>query len=359
MSKNKKQKQLFKDNKEIDTLLIRNYSGEQEDPTINMFAETNFSSTFDGFMLITKDDITAISSPLSLEYSKGLSNNKSINFMPYKSYKDLKDKLNQYSGKKIGINMDITPFNTVKEFKKILNKKTIVESEKHIRELRENKTDWEITQIKKAASITKKSIEQVVNSLKIGLSEQEIATLIEVAMKELNGEPAFKTIVAMGKNSNKPHYFPTTQRIGKNAIILIDAGTKYNGYCSDVSRTISFGKATKDQHEKYAEVREALETTLKAIKKGEIAGNIYKVAQDKLSLPLPHALGHGIGITEHDFPEGIGPTSSWTIEKNYCLAIEPAIYKKNWGIRLEDDIAVVKATGIERFSRAPKELLEL
>jgi len=119
------------------------------------------------------------------------------------------------------------------------------------------------------------------------------------------------------------------------------------------------GKASDFQEEGYRLVYSALQAALKEVRPGVQAKKAFQAAEKALSVKdfkMPHALGHGIGLLDHDFPGGIGGKSDWKFKENMVLAIEPAIYVKNWGgIRLEDNLVVKKGKPL-MLSRAPKEL---
>ena len=170
-------------------------------------------------------------------------------------------------------------------------------------------------------------------------------------------ELSFSPIVALGANAAKPHALPTRKTLQKGELVLLDAGVKYQRYCSDRTRTSVFDEhfnfekkqQFKDAHQQkvYDTVLLAQEAALKAVKIGVKAKEIDKAARDVIDKAgfgnyFVHSTGHGVGLDIHELPV-IGSRSETIIEENMVFTIEPGIYlPEQFGVRIEDTIIVRK-----------------
>ena len=144
--------------------------------------------------------------------------------------------------------------------------------------------------------------------------------------------------------------------------MLIDFGAKYHNYCSDLTRTFFVGRAGEKEKELYSKVFEAQKMAEEKITEGakasEIFNEINSFLKRECGQELQHGLGHGLGLEVHDFPGGFTSVSKDILKENMVLTVEPGIYKKFGGIRIEDDILVLKK-GCKKLSNASSELIEL
>jgi Xaa-Pro aminopeptidase len=159
-------------------------------------------------------------------------------------------------------------------------------------------------------------------------------------------EDGFETafcIVAFEENTSHIHHVSSNKKLTQG-VVLIDTGAKYNGYCADLTRTFWFGSEKGPLYDEFHQEKIMAEDCLKRIesklKPGTMAKDLCRCTN--LLEEMPHSLGHGIGIEVHDFPSGIGHKSKWTLKEGMVLAIEPAEYKKKFGIRLEDNYLITK-----------------
>ena len=208
------------------------------------------------------------------------------------------------------------------------------------------KTYDEVRNLRKAAKIGSECFEYICTLIKPGMTEKEIARYIyEFFVKNGASGLSFDTIVGSGINSAQIHSTPTYRIIQENDIILFDMGCIYNGYCSDMSRTVFVGKPTERQEEIYSLV---YKTYLNAVNNIKI-GNTAKEA-DLLGRKLiidngynyAHALGHGVGTKVHEDPL-ISPKREDILKENMVFSVEPGIYLENeFGVRIEDTVLVTK-----------------
>lgn len=239
--------------------------------------------------------------------------------------------------------------------------------------LRSVKEEKEIEKIKKACEIGDMAFKYILTKIthpsfggKTGVTEKEIAQDLEKFIKEKKAEFSFPAIVAFGENSSVPHHQTGSTKLENNQIVLIDMGVKFEGYCSDMTRTIFFGKPTTKQREIYDVVLKAqqkavefLNNKLKLNKK-VTGAEVDKIARDYIvskGYPeIPHSLGHGIGLEVHEHPY-ISAKSKEELKQGMVFSIEPGIYIPNFGgVRIED-LFVIEKNGLVQITNAPKDLL--
>ena len=156
---------------------------------------------------------------------------------------------------------------------------------------------------------------------------------------------AFDTVVAFGENSSKPHHIPTERKVCPSDPILIDMGCKYQGYRSDMTRTIFMGCILEEIKPIYDLVRKNQMLSIQSVKENSPIKAIAKTVENELEfnkLQVMHALGHGIGLQTHETPY-INVKSENVLKENMVITIEPGIYMLGkYGIRMEDTVLVTK-----------------
>lgn len=231
-------------------------------------------------------------------------------------------------------------------------------------ELRMVKTANELEQIKMAEHIGDLAFTEILNFIKPGMTELEIAAKLEYSMK-LNGAEglSFPAIVASGIHSSMPHAVPSKKKVELGDFLTMDFGCIYNGYCSDMTRTIVIGKASAKQKEIYETVLKAQLAVLSEIKAGMTGAVIDKIARDIINGAgyegcFGHGLGHSVGLFIHELPSASASYNK-TVEAGMTMTVEPGIYVKDFGgVRIED-LVVVTENGCENFTYSKKELIEL
>lgn len=214
------------------------------------------------------------------------------------------------------------------------------------------KTNEEIENIKKACKITLACFDYIKEIIKPGMTELEIAKLMNDFMFEKGADGlAFDTIVGSGVNSSFIHSTPTDRKILENDIILLDFGCTYNGYCSDVSRTIFVGEPKEEWINIYNIVKRAYETAVSNIKAGITCKEADSIARDVIKssgYDFAHALGHGVGKVVHDEPV-ISSKNENVLEDGTVFTIEPGIYiEGEFGVRIENTV-MLKDGSVEEF----------
>jgi len=205
---------------------------------------------------------------------------------------------------------------------------------KALEEARMIKTAYEIKCIKRACSISNKVFNEVKDDIKPGITENEVAGLFELTARRYNTKLGI--ITAFGKNTRIPHHVPTGKKLKKGEPVLMDFSIAYKGYLSDVTRMIN--SRLEDR------LRNIMNGLCPMIKPGVKTSNLEKFVRKKLGSDekyFTHALGHGVGIAIHESP-WISSKSKDVLKPGMVFAIEPGIYMKNEGARIEDVFLMTK-----------------
>ncbi len=238
-----------------------------------------------------------------------------------------------------------------------------IASKDGIARLREIKSAWELKQIQKACEITDDAFKEVLNFVKPGISELEVAAFLEYPMRIRGSEEPNKTIVAAGKNSAYPHHWPTAYHIQTGDFVTMDFGCTVNGYHSDMTRTIVVGKPSERQKQIYHLVLTAQQAGIDALREGIQGKEIDRIARNIIDSTefegsFLHGLGHGIGLDIHE-GTGLGKEETRILRSGMVVSIEPGIYLEgNCGVRIED-IAVIHKNGAGLLEFSPKQLIAL
>ena len=229
------------------------------------------------------------------------------------------------------------------------------------------KNEWELDNIAKACEIAEDALNELLPEIKLGMTEMEVAALLEYKMRKLGAEGlSFPTIVAFGAHAAVPHHETGLEKLQFGDAILIDFGCKVNGYCSDITRTFLFGDDGK--HEDF---KKAYESVLKAhnlaqekITAGMTGKEADAIARDSLKADgygelFTHSLGHGIGLNVHEKP-GVSPRGEIVLENGMVFSDEPGVYEAGqYGIRIEDTVTLKDGKVVSFMSKTDKNLIIL
>ena len=226
-----------------------------------------------------------------------------------------------------------------------------------IEEQRLIKDNEEIKKLKKSQEINEETLKRVLKLLRPGITELEIAWQIKVIGHELGAEDiSFEPIVAFGAHSATPHHQNSGAKLKTNEVVLIDMGMKYQGYCSDMTRTFLPKKASAEQVKVYEKVLSAQTEAIRALKAGVKASKLDRIARESMGKDAEHfghSLGHGIGLDVHEAPS-LSASSKDTLKEGMVVTVEPGIYLPGkFGVRIED-MGRVGKTGYENFTRFEK-----
>jgi len=231
-----------------------------------------------------------------------------------------------------------------------------------INEIRMIKDKDEWLKIKKACELADFAIEVGMNEIKEGKTELELVAAIEFELKKKGVEQmSFSTTVLAGSNAASPHGKPGNTPIMHGDFVLFDLGVVYEGYCSDITRTIAYSHVSDEQRTVYETVLAAQVAAVNAVKDGLSCEELDLTARNIIQQAgygeyFPHRLGHGLGISVHEYPS-ITETNPLILKKGMVFTIEPGIYIPNKvGVRIEDDI-IVTENGCEVLTKFPKELI--
>ncbi len=353
-------KNVFRAAKGIRSILIVNTGSE--DPNF-IYMTDLIGGLFEGsLLLVTNSGVTLFTSPLEYELAREQLNN-GIRIVNLNKKDKLEILVNAVKGKKVGINGNFIPYEMYRRLKKRLKVKEFVDVSEAFEKARQVKDSNEIKRIKDANIITKRAIAEVQRGLKAGMTEKQAASRFDSLILKLGADgTSFPSIVCFGRNAALPHHSPDKTKLRYGDFVLIDVGVKMDNYCSDVTRTIIFGKGRgriKDYGRK-AEilkiVKDAQSLAIRSIKEGQIGENPHLIAEKHINSACNgrykgtfiHSLGHSIGIEVHD---GSGrfltPGSKLVLRAGMVTSVEPGIYVPGFGgARFEDDIVVTKKGAI-------------
>lgn len=237
----------------------------------------------------------------------------------------------------------------------------LVSAEEKLRKLRMIKDQNELKRIEEACALADYAVEVGVSEIKEGKTELEILSAIEFALKKKGvTEMSFATMVLTGANAASPHGTPGLTKIKKGDLVLFDLGVVVDRYCSDITRTVAYGDINEKQKEIYDTVLKAQLAAISASKPGVLASQVDLSARNIISEAgygeyFPHRLGHGLGISVHEYPS-MTETNQLALEEGMVYTIEPGIYVPDVaGVRIEDDVYVT-ADGVKVLTKFPKEL---
>ncbi len=266
--------------------------------------------------------------------------------------------------KRLGFEAEDMLFATYNKLKDKLQVQELVPLGNEITAMRRIKTPRELELIKHAESIGDQVFTEILGFIKPGMTELEVAARIEYLLKVKGAQGcSFPAIVASGVNSSMPHAVPSSKKIEVGDFLTMDFGCVYEGYCSDMTRTIVIGKASAKQKEVYETVLKAQLAALDFIKAGVKGKEVDKVARDIIYSAgyegcFGHGLGHSVGLHIHENPR-LSMLEDDTIEAGMTETVEPGIYIKGFGgVRIED-LVVVTEDGCENFTFSNKKLIEL
>ncbi len=233
-----------------------------------------------------------------------------------------------------------------------------------IEKLREVKDETEIQKIVSAQRIAEKAFDEILGEIKPGVSEKEIAARLTYLMLHYGAENmSFDPIVVSGKNSSKPHGVPSEKLIEEGDFVTMDFGCIYDGYCSDMTRTVAVSHATDEMKKVYDTVLEAQEAGIAACRPGLLGRELDAAARKVITdagygEAFGHGFGHGVGLEIHESPTA-GRKGETKLPVGCIVTAEPGIYLTGqFGVRIEDMLHVTE-DGCENLTRSTKNLIIL
>lgn len=320
----------------------------------------------EGKILLFKDEVYLL---VDFRYSETARNNcKSCKVFEFRNLReDIKELMTKHGAKALYIeNEDVTlsAYNSYVEYFsqfgiEIMNENAL---SKAITNLRLIKSEEEIEYIAEAQRITEKAYTEVLNFVKPGVTERKVALELEYLMKQYGASHvSFDLITITGKKTSLPHGVPSDGIIAEGDFFTMDIGALYNGYHSDMTRTVAVKSCSDYQREIYNIVYKAQTTALEAVKAGVKAFDIDKIARDIITeagygKEFGHSTGHGVGLYIHEEPY-LSTRGEAILSENMVITVEPGIYLEGkFGVRIED-MVLVKENGYRNFATLSKELI--
>jgi Xaa-Pro dipeptidase len=243
-------------------------------------------------------------------------------------------------------------------------KAPLVDVSRAVQNARVTKDAEEIGRLRRAAAIASDAAAQIPDILRTGITEQEAAAELEHQMA-LRGSssPSFTTICAFGANSSQPHYSPDKVKLRPGMYALFDFGATSKRYCSDITRTFVYGKASPKHKEVYDIVLKSNQAGIDLMVDGTAAREVHEtcariIDETKYRGRFIHSTGHSLGLAVHD-GAGLGVTSDFVLKEGMVFTCEPGIYVPGFGgVRIEDDVVIGKRKATV-LTYADKELLEV
>ena len=270
----------------------------------------------------------------------------------------IREALDLLGAQRLGAEEQSLSFGRYLAFEKQLGRK-LLPAQEILTTLRASKSQEEIDSMIQAQRISEKALEQVLHIIRPGMTEREVmAELVYYMLKFGSEGNSFDPIVVTGKNTSMPHGVPGDTVIQNGDFITMDFGSLKNGYCSDMTRTVAVGSATDEMKNIYGIVLEAQLAGIAAARSGipgkEIDGAARKVIQDAGFGPcFGHGFGHSLGLDIHE-PPFAGPRGEALMAENDLCSAEPGIYLPGkFGVRIED-VMILRSTGAEVITKAPK-----
>ncbi len=232
-------------------------------------------------------------------------------------------------------------------------------------QVRAVKDEMELSAMRRAAQIADTAYCSVLEGVHAGQCERDIANELLYAMRALGAEgESFATIVAAGENSSLPHALAGSRRLREGDLLLIDMGAKYQGYCSDMTRTVCLGKIADWQRELYVRVEAAQKAVLARLAAGMRGAEADAIARDMFTKAgcaeqFCHSLGHGVGLEIHELPLLSPSAAEEALVPGNVVTVEPGLYLPGkGGVRIEDSV-LIREDGIEILNHAPKGLFAI
>ncbi len=352
--------------RKVDTVdnIIKNFNDIKIDAMLlsypnNIFYFSWFKGSA-GELFITKDKTYLITDFRYISQAKIQTNNIEIIDIAEGEKAIFERLIKNHCIKNVGFEGKYITYNKFLKIRSIFEDCTIISVENLVENFRMVKTENELLCLKKSAEIADYAFEKVQPLIKAGMTELEVAAMLEYEMKSKGAtSTSFETIVASGKRSALPHGTASDKVINNGEFVVLDFGSIYNGYCSDITRTVAVGDVSDKMIDIYNKVLKVQEACLLQVKEDECAKNIDLFAREmfkewEIDKFFGHSLGHGVGLDVHEMPN-LSKISDVILEKNMIVTVEPGIYfEDEFGVRIEDSVLV--DGGAVRLTKSSKEL---
>lgn len=323
---------------------------------------SGFSFT-DGFLLILKEKAYLVT---DFRYKEAAERGAYADFtvaVPEGRFSFLEKTLSDAGVRRLGFEGGALTYAQYKRHKQRLKGIVFFDVGAQIDRMREVKSAAEVAMIEKAQSITDAAFAELLSVLSPRMTEIEVAAELEYRMRRLGADGmSFNTIAVSGKQSALPHGVPRPVPLEKG-FLTMDFGARYGGYCSDMTRTVSIGRASKEMKDLYATVLSAQKAALGFLTAGVLCSEADAVARRIIDARYPgafgHSLGHGVGLYIHEDPRLSAKNTETILTEGHVVTVEPGIYLEGkYGCRIED-LVVIEPAGIKNLTKSKKELIEI
>ena len=266
--------------------------------------------------------------------------------------------------KKLAIEGDTVTVTKYKDYQKIETLNEIIISSGIVEALRKIKDDEEILLIKKAVMLADEGFKHILKYIRPGITEKDIEMELEYYMRKSGASGAsFDIIVATGTRTSMPHAIAGDTLVKNGDAVMIDFGCIFDGYCSDITRTVFVGKPDKEMKRIYDTVMRVQKVGIEDAVEGKYAADVHMTVSDMIDQAgykgsFGHGLGHGVGLEIHELPR-VSLFGSEALVNNMVVTVEPGIYVPGLGgVRIEDMLVINSKTPIV-LTESPKEMIIL
>lgn len=350
---NKVRDALNKDN--LDAILITN--------PYNRRYLSDFTGT-SGYLLVTLDKAILITDFRYIEQATNQTSDFEVVEHIGPILAEVKNQLHTYQVKRLAFEENDVTFKEYTDFTHEFTNVKLIPTHNIVENIRIIKTPEELAVMQVAADIADHAFTEILNYIKPGVKEIDVANELERLMRaEGATSSSFDIIVASGYRGALPHGVASEKVIKSGELITMDFGALYQGYCSDITRTIAVGEISDELTEIYDTVLQAQLLGVSGIKAGMSGKEADALTRDYITEKgygeyFGHSTGHGLGLEVHENPR-LASSAETILEENMVVTVEPGIYVPDvGGCRIEDDIVVTKE-GNKRLTHSDKELIIL
>ena len=252
--------------------------------------------------------------------------------------------------KKAGFEAENLTVSQARQWRRVFGGSKFLPLNDFVEEFRLVKDSTEIDLLKQSLAIAARAYQRCKAIIKPGISETEVASLIDRSMREQGAEPAFKTIVAGGPGGACPHHLNTSRKLKNGEMVVLDFGANYRGYHSDLTRTVFLGKINHKFAHIYALVLKAQQQAIAQARPGASASDLDRAARSVITTGgmgkyFIHSTGHGVGLEIHEDPR-LSRNEKRKLSAGMVITVEPGVYVPGWGgVRIEDMVLVTPRGG--------------